>query len=246
MRSLFRSFDREGVQYLLISGQASVLYGAATFSEDIDIWVRASAPNLRRMLRSLAAARARVHKLTPPVTMRYASRGHGFHFIIPGRPLPTYLDVMARPPRVRTFEAAWNRARSMPTDWGILPVVAIEDLIALKKTRRLSDYEVISNLVQTRLSESAIARPALLRWAARNSFRAEDRTAVLARLGETVDMEACRRAIAGEVATLQARDVAYWAARIAELRTLRRSHRLWPEGETVATLLGNRHARSVK
>ena len=32
MRALFRAFDREGVRYLVISGQASVLYGAAFFS----------------------------------------------------------------------------------------------------------------------------------------------------------------------------------------------------------------------
>jgi hypothetical protein len=37
MRNLFRSFDRFGVEYLLISGQASILYGAATFSEDIEL-----------------------------------------------------------------------------------------------------------------------------------------------------------------------------------------------------------------
>lgn len=43
MRSLFRSFERSGVEYLLISGQASVLYGAALFSEDIDIWLRPTA-----------------------------------------------------------------------------------------------------------------------------------------------------------------------------------------------------------
>ena len=37
MRRLFRSFDRFGVEYLLISGQATILYGAATFSEDVEI-----------------------------------------------------------------------------------------------------------------------------------------------------------------------------------------------------------------
>jgi hypothetical protein len=31
--SFFQSLEREGVAYLLISGQAAVLYGAATFSE---------------------------------------------------------------------------------------------------------------------------------------------------------------------------------------------------------------------
>ena len=34
--SFFQSLETHRVAYLLISGQATVLYGAATFSEDID------------------------------------------------------------------------------------------------------------------------------------------------------------------------------------------------------------------
>jgi hypothetical protein len=37
--NFFQSLERHGVEYLLISGQATVLYGAATFSEDIDLWI---------------------------------------------------------------------------------------------------------------------------------------------------------------------------------------------------------------
>ena len=37
--SFFQNLDARHVEYLLISGQATVLYGAATFSEDIDLWV---------------------------------------------------------------------------------------------------------------------------------------------------------------------------------------------------------------
>jgi hypothetical protein len=37
--NFFQSLDRNQVEYLLISGQATVLYGAATFSEDIDLWL---------------------------------------------------------------------------------------------------------------------------------------------------------------------------------------------------------------
>ncbi len=48
-----------GVEFLLISGQASVLYGAATFSEDIDVWVRPDPGNLARLLRALTSLRAR-------------------------------------------------------------------------------------------------------------------------------------------------------------------------------------------
>jgi hypothetical protein len=237
MRSLFRSFERCAVDYLLISGQASVLYGAATFSEDIDIWVRPSPANLKRLLVSLAACKARVHKLTPPMTPRHANAGHGFHFILPSRPLPTYLDVMARPPRVGPFAPALRRARRMRTDWGVLRVVSIADLVQLKKTRRLSDYDVISKLALGQLAEMPLPSQPLLRWAVEHSFGAEDRAALLARLGQMTDIEACRREIAQEIASLQARDVAHWRTRIDELRRLLRAGRLWPEGTTVASLL---------
>jgi hypothetical protein len=115
MRSLFRSFDRRGLDYLLISGQASVLYGAATFSDDVDVWVRPTGSNLHRLLVALADRDARVHELTPPLTPRYAEAGHGFHFVVPS-PLPVYLDVMARPPRDRQEQAVRRSRRAAGGD----------------------------------------------------------------------------------------------------------------------------------
>jgi len=238
MRSLFRSFERFGVEYLLISGQASVLYGAATFSEDIDIWLRPARPNLARLIKALASCRARVYKLTPPLEVRYLRAGHGFHFVVPSRPVPTYLDVLGQPPRVGSFVGCFRRSRFLETDWGRIPVVGIDDLVALKKTRRLYDYEVISNLVSVRLGQERAASRSLLRWAARNTFRAEDRVEYLERLGQVVSLGKCRRDIASELVRQQARDVSYWRRRIAELRRLRKAGRLLGEGTPVAHLLG--------
>jgi len=115
MRNLFRSFERFGVDYLLISGQASILYGAATFSEDVDFWIRPSPRNARRTLSALASVRSRVHKLTPPLEPRFLRAGHGFPFIVPGKPLPVYLDLMGKPPRVRAFEDCRHRALHLET-----------------------------------------------------------------------------------------------------------------------------------
>jgi hypothetical protein len=223
MRSLFRSFERFGVDYLLISGQASILYGAATFSEDVDLWIRRSPTNIRRVLGALALRRARVHKLTPPLEMRFLRAGHGFHFLVPGNPLPVYLDLMGKPPRVGTFSECRRRARLLETDWGRIPVVGLQDLIALKKNRRFIDYDVISNLVSIRLSEEVSPSWKMLRWAARTTFRAEDRALLLRSLGAPISLAACRAAIAREVEKLQARDSRYWRSRIAELRRLRRA-----------------------
>jgi hypothetical protein len=40
MRNFLGFLEKEGVRYLLISGQACVLYGASSFTEHIDLWVR--------------------------------------------------------------------------------------------------------------------------------------------------------------------------------------------------------------
>jgi len=236
MRNLFRSFDRFGVEYLLISGQASVLYGAATFSEDIDLWVRPTPANIANLSRALVACRARAYKLTPPLTSRHFQRGHGFHFILPARPDPVYLDVMGCPPRVGSFKVSRGRAELMKTGWGVLPVVSIEDLVALKKTRRLYDYEVISNLVQIRMSQSDPPSRSLLAWGFRETFRAEDRAEFARQLGRKLTVPECRRHISREIQRYQGRDVAYWRPIIRELQELRRRGLLLPQGALMATV----------
>jgi hypothetical protein len=242
MRRLFHSFEHFGVEYLLISGQAAILHGAATFSEDIDIWIRPTPPNATRLLRALAACQARVHKLTPPLTRRNLMAGHGFHFVIPARPAPVYLDVMGSPPRVGAYRDARRRADVVPTPWGRIPVISVPDLIALKRTRRLSDYEVISNLVQVRLAAEREPTPEIWRWAYRNSYRVEDRLAIARRIGVRRSPAALRREILAEVARLQAADAAYWRGIVADFRLLHRAQRLLSEGTPVAHLLQTRRA----
>ena len=166
MRSLFRGFDAGRVEHLVISGQASVLYGGAFFSQDLDLWIRPTQANARRLLKALARLRARVHKLTPPLSSGNLRRGHGFHFLVPQRGAPDlYLDVMGQPPRVGGFGDALRRAEHMDTPWGRLAVVSLEDLVELKKTNRPSDYEVITRLVMVRLGREPSPASAMLAWA---------------------------------------------------------------------------------
>jgi hypothetical protein len=236
MRKLFSCFERAGIEYLLISGQATVLYGAATFSEDVDLWIRPTSANARRLLLALADCRARVHRLTPPLTLQNMLAGHGFHFVIPGRPLETYLDIMGRPPRVGAFGPAKRRSRRIHTDWGLLPVVHPIDLVQIKKTRRLTDFDIITNLVLLYVAEKPIAGKGVLRWAAKNCFRPEERAQLLARLGQRRTIKQCAKDIAKEVTDLQARDRAYWSRIIDELRKMRREGKLLPDGLSVSRL----------
>jgi hypothetical protein len=233
MRRLFRSFERFGVDYLLISGQASVLYGAATFSEDVDLWVAPASANIARLKVALASLGATWFKLTPPLTRRNMLAGHGFHFIVPARPLPIYLDILGHPPRVGGFGIARREAREIRCEWGRLPVVSIETLVEMKKTQRPSDYETITNLAQIRVDEAPGIRR-VLTWAARNSFRAEARAQTLALLGRNLGVAACSRQISREMTALQRKDIAYWRLRRHALRRLHREGKLEPVGSPVA------------
>jgi hypothetical protein len=83
IESFFQNLKSGGAEYLLISGQATVLYGAATFSENIDLWVNPTAANAERFVAVLRSCAARYYKLTPPWTETWLARGHGFHFVLP-------------------------------------------------------------------------------------------------------------------------------------------------------------------
>jgi hypothetical protein len=49
-----------------VSGrQAAVLYGAAHFSQDLNLWIDPTEENIRRFVDALEEVDARVHKLTP-------------------------------------------------------------------------------------------------------------------------------------------------------------------------------------
>jgi hypothetical protein len=237
MQRLFPSFERRRVRQLLISGQAAILYGASTFSEDVDLWIDPSAGNVARFLHALADLDATVYKLTPPLTRRNVERGHGFHFLVPDEHGPIYLDVMPRPPRVGAFAAAWRRRRVMETPIGPLDVVSLEDLVELKKTRRLADYEVITNLVAIHLREKKSPSRTLLGWAERNSFRATDRTIYARMLGRRRSEADSQKLLLREITRLQRRDTRHWSRVVADLRRMRTRGELLPEGTPVRELI---------
>jgi hypothetical protein len=256
MTSLFRALERKNVSYLLISGQACVLYGASEFTEDIDLWVEPRTRNARRCLEALASINARVYKLTPSFRVSLLKKGHGFHY----RVGELYVDIMGRPPRVGDFSSALRRSRKINTDWGTLPVVSPEDLAQLKLTDRPADYGAVSGVVRMRARETDALN--VLRWALRRTFDVTDlvefalkaaprmrrwpaRPAVQALLPlppGAVDVpesriSAASRRMALEMGALMGRSRRYWLPIVSELRELRRLGKLIPEGTPVASLL---------
>jgi hypothetical protein len=254
--SFFQSLEREGVSYLLISGQATVLYGAAAFSEDIDLWIKPTAENAHALLKALQSQGARYHKLTPPLNPTYLLGGHGFHFRVPDD-TEFYLDVMGRPPRVPSFNEAMADANVMDTSWGRLPTVGIRALVAVKMTQRLGDYPVIGQLVLRYLEQQRRVRQKDCVWALEHVYTIEDMKDLAARFPLVAD--SCDKAsplkeflddlrkgdertetrlvaeawLTERMMKARERDRAYWMPIIAELRGLRNEGKLMPVGRLV-------------
>jgi hypothetical protein len=256
--NFFQSLRAYQVEYLLISGQAAVLHGAATFSEDIDLWIQPTATNADKFLRALRAQDAKYYKLTPPWEMAHLCRGHGFHFVLPGNGgEEVFLDVMGVPPRVPPFEECAAAAAWIEADWGKIHTIGITDLVELKKTQRIEDYPIISNLVLQQLRQPhSQANPEAWLWAVQNLFTLssleaffEQHAEALASLsskvpGAVIDFgrrvqaqgqsdpeteDAVQQWMQERAAAFQKADREYWRPIIQELRTLRNQGKLAEE-----------------
>jgi hypothetical protein len=260
--SFFQNLDRRAVDYLLISGQATVLYGAATFSEDIDLWIDPTPENRERFIAALRDCRARYYKLTPPFTAENLHRGHGFHFLL-GRSGDdeVFLDVMAVPPRVGSFADRQKSARWMDTEWGPVHTIGLKALVELKKTQRLEDYPIISRLALAWLDQPECLRAAPdFNWTVQNIFTLPElgmlfqenpgalelvsgalpppfaQFAEQSRAGETISENTAQEvsfALQQRIAALQQKDRVYWREIIADLKRLRAEDKLAVEGAEV-------------
>lgn len=259
IKRFFHNLDCGKVKYLLISGQAAVLYGAAVFSEDIDIWVSPEAGNWKRFAGVLKKSGAEIYKLTPPFDDRYIRKGHGFHFVFPPDSGKTtwFLDVMGVVPRAGSFSKARESAVLHKTPWGTIPVVGIRALVELKKTRRLQDYETISNLARIecgRLADSA--RAGDWKWILSNSFDIDDILYCLGNNRKAVEVcknqrrkclryclkiikfpgrekkyfSSASKALALEIEELRQKDRDYWRGIIRELKDLNKEGGLMERG----------------
>lgn len=136
------------VPTLLIGGQACILYGGAEFSRDLDLMLAADPSALPSLERALAALEADLVAV-PPLNADLLERGHAVHFRCRRLDVAGLrLDIMTRPPRLPEIDAVWCRRIVLALDLGPVAVVALEDLIATKKTQRDKDWATIGELVE--------------------------------------------------------------------------------------------------
>ncbi len=145
------------VPALLMGGQACVLYGAAEYSRDLDLAVLATDDAIPRLSSALRSLRATVIAV-PPFDVEYLRRGHAVHFSVPAEDTgatasPLRVDIMSRMRGVAPFDELWARrttitlpdaSRSVDVN---VELMALEDLVAAKKTQRDKDWPMLRRLV---------------------------------------------------------------------------------------------------
>lgn len=129
MLRVFRAFEREGLEYVLIGAAAMGFHGLIRATEDLDIFIRATSENVERLKRAFRAA----YDDDPNVDEIRASDLLGDYPAVRYYP-PSgdlYFDVMTRLGEVASFESV---AAETKTIEGIaVPVATPAALYRLKR-----------------------------------------------------------------------------------------------------------------
>lgn len=227
-----------------MGGQACVFYGAAEFSRDCDVVLRASDENLSRLssaLQDLQAERIAI----PEFRAEYLERGHAVHFRCHRSDIQNLrLDVMTRLRGCGDFDELWQRRTSIEdSDAGFTyELLSIEDLVRAKKTKRDKDWPMIRRLVEAHYDQfqdspepemvrfwlRELRTPELLSAVARLHPERLDEVADVRAWLRTVDLEdlqALDESLLAEQLRERQLDAEYWQPLQEELARLRESRR---------------------
>jgi|SRR6266403_5748742 hypothetical protein len=124
LQSIFASFQKNDVKYLVIGGIAAVLYGVPRATFDLDVLIEPSAQNAERLLKGMIDAGLGTASLTTVEDLLSKEIT-----IFTDR---IRLDVQTSTPGI-VFEDAWERRVTMNYKGQALEVVSLRDLIASKR-----------------------------------------------------------------------------------------------------------------
>lgn len=146
-RDLLAAFNAEGVEYLVVGAHALAAHGHVRATKDLDVWVRPSARNARRVRRALTAFGAPLRGLEEADLAR-----PGLVFQIGVAPLR--IDVLTSIDGV-TFAPAWrSRIRTRFADEPAA-VLSYRHLLRNKRAsgrlQDLADVEALQSLRRRRL-----------------------------------------------------------------------------------------------
>jgi hypothetical protein len=124
-RDMLSAFSDEGVEYLLVGAYALAVHGVPRATGDLDVWVRTTADNARRVRSALARFGAPIGGLTETDLLR---AGTVFQIGV----APNRVDILTSIDGV-AFEEAWLGRRMARIEGLDIPVVSRAHLIRNKK-----------------------------------------------------------------------------------------------------------------
>ena len=139
---MLSALSAEDAEFLLVGAHALSAHGVPRATGDLDIWVRPTEPNARRVFRALESFGAplrdlTIDDLTKPDTV--------FQIGVP----PNRIDLLTGLSGLN-FESSWNRRIMTPLDQLSVPVLSRVDFVANKKAvgrpKDLSDLALLEEL----------------------------------------------------------------------------------------------------
>lgn len=141
LQSVFASFHKHDVRYLVIGGIAAVMHGVPRATFDLDILIDPTEANAKRLLKALLAAGLGTAALIDADEL-LAKEITIFNDRI-------RVDVMTSTPGL-DFNNAWNRREVMKVEDATFNVISRDDLIAAKRaTGRTTDLEDVRILEES-------------------------------------------------------------------------------------------------
>jgi hypothetical protein len=141
-RDLLSAFIAANVEFLVVGGYAMAAHRLPRATKDLDLWVRPSAENARRVLEALDAFGAPRHGLTQA---DLETEGTIYQVGVP----PNRVDVITLVEGVR-FEDAWSGRASVDIEGLCIPVIGRSHLILNKRTvgrpQDLLDADLLESL----------------------------------------------------------------------------------------------------
>jgi hypothetical protein len=135
------SFNAHGVEYLVVGGYALAAHGRPRYTGDIDLWVRATADNARRVL---AALKDFGFGALPITEADLTTAGNVIQLGYP----PRRIDLLTSIDGVE-FEGCHGRRLLLKVDEVDLPIIGLGDFKANKRatgrTQDRADLEALDN-----------------------------------------------------------------------------------------------------
>ena len=149
------TFRNCSARFLLMGGQACILYGGAEFSRDLDFSIGVDTDNLAAVRSALAALEAE-RVFVPELDEHALRRGHACHFRCHADGVEELrIDLMAKMRGCPDFDALWERRSVVKLpEIGEIGLLSLPDLIQAKKTQREKDWPMIRRLIETDVAQN--------------------------------------------------------------------------------------------